>query len=112
MLDFKLQKQELTFKSRIVMGVTKFQGEVEGNVIDNCTVLVAANLNEESGNAMGFGIARVNFGTSVRFDEFRNLEFPCVLELAFATVTNSKGQTKDILKGWRVPKTGADSQKG
>lgn len=92
---------ELKYETRIVMGITRFKGEVEGSQIDSCSVLIAAPLNDTAGNAVGFGVAKIPYGESGNFDKFRNLRFPCEMECAFAQVTNATGKSKEILKDVR-----------
>lgn len=101
MVNFKEQVEQIFFQKKIVMGVTKFKGDIDGNQLDSCTVLVATPLNEQSGNAKGFGIAKVSYGTSLNFHDFAKFEFPCELELAFQTVTNASGKSKEILRAVR-----------
>lgn len=103
MLNFETQKTAITYQTKIVMGVTKFKGVVENNQIDTCTVLVAMPLDVDSGNAAGFGVAKVPFGDSTNFHKFAGINFPATLELAFATVTGSSGKSKDILKDFKHP---------
>lgn len=101
MFNFKEQAEQIFFQKKIVMGVTKFKGEIDGNTIDSCAVLIAAPLNDQGGNAKGFGIAKVAYGNSLNFHEFAKFEFPCELELAFQTVTNASGKTKEVLRAIR-----------
>lgn len=101
MLNFKEQAEQVFFHKKIVLGVTKFKGEIDGNELDSCTVLVATPLNEQTGNARGFGIAKVAYGTSMNFHDFAKFEFPCELELAFQTVTSASGKSKEILRAVR-----------
>lgn len=100
---------ELKYEPRIIMGITRFKGEIEGSSIDSCSVLIAAPLNDTSGNAVGFGVAKIGYGDSGNFDKFRNLRFPCEMECAFMQVTNASGKTKEILKDIRpIPVNKAD----
>lgn len=101
MFNFKEQAEQVVFYKKIVMGVTKFKGEIDGNVIDSCSVLFAAPLNDQSGNAKGFGIAKVAYGDSLNYNDFAKMEFPCEMELAFQTVTNANGKTREVLKAVR-----------
>lgn len=100
MFNFK-EQAELVFQKKIVMGVTKFKGEIDGNEIDSCTVLIATPLNDSTGNAKGFGVGKLQYGTSEDYRDFDKFEFPCELEMAFQTVTNSQGKTKQILRAIR-----------
>lgn len=101
MFNFKEQAEQVVFQKKIVMGVTKFKGEIDGNLIDSCSVLFAAPLNDSAGNAKGFGIAKVAYGDSLSFHDFAKVEFPCEMELAFQTVTNANGKTREVLKAVR-----------
>ena len=91
------RKTQLVYQNAIVMGVTKYQGEIDGNKIDNCNVLIATPLNDVQGNAKGFGVAKVAFGDSTMFKKFDSVELPCEMEVAYQSVTNANGQKKDIL---------------
>lgn len=101
MFNFKEQAEQIFFQKKIVMGVTKFKGEIDGNEIDSCSVLIVAPLNEQGGNSRGFGIAKVAYGSSLNFHEFSKFDFPCEMELAFQTVTNASGKTKEVLRAIR-----------
>ena len=81
---------DVQFTKRIVMGVTKFRDEIDGELVDTCNVLVAAPLDVDSGNAMGFGTAKIRFGESVNYQRF-------------VRVTNAGGRSKDVLKDFRIP---------
>lgn len=100
-LNFNAQA-ELTYQRKIVMGVTKFKGVIDGNNIDTCNVLIAAPLSDLSGNGKGFGIAKISFGVSDNFNKFVAVQFPCEMDLAFQTVTNPSGKQKEVLKDIRI----------
>ncbi|MDO4694174.1 MAG: hypothetical protein Q4A62_06055 [Eikenella sp.] len=95
--------QQPVFERAIIMGVTKFKGEIEGNTIDSCTVFKAAPFNDATGNALGLGLAKVRFGDSSNFDRFKGLSFPCELEIQLARVTNGSGKETVVIKDFRVP---------
>lgn len=101
MFNFKEQAEQVFFQKKIVMGVTRFKGEIDGNMIDSCAVLIAAPLNVQGGNALGFGVAKVAYGESLNFQDFVKCDFPCEMELAFQTVTSASGKTKEILRAVR-----------
>lgn len=103
MLDFKSQQTQLTYEERIVMGVTKFNDVIDGNQVDTTNVFFAVPFNAETGNAMGFGTAKVKFGTSQNFALFRGLEFPITLQVAFKSVTTGSGKQQTIMVDFRVP---------
>ena len=46
------QLNQQQYETAIIMGVTKFKGEIEGNQIDTCTIFRATPFNVESGNAV------------------------------------------------------------
>lgn len=91
------------FVTRIVMGVTRFNGEVEGQHIDSCNVLIVTSLDVASGNALGLGVAKVRFGDSSNFHRFVGLTFPCELDLLFTRVTNAGSKSKEVLFDFKVP---------
>lgn len=108
MINFE-KISELKYETRIVMGITRFKGEIEGSQIDSCSVLIAAPLNDTSGNAVGFGVAKIGYGDSSNYDKFRNLRFPCEMECALTQVTNASGKSKEVLKDLRpIPLNKAD----
>lgn len=74
MVNFAAQSQ-LVYERRIIMGLTKFKGTIEGTAMDTCNVLIALPLNDTSGNGVGFGVAKVPFGTSNNYDRYSRLEF-------------------------------------
>ena len=99
-MDFSKLQQPL-FERAIIMGVTRFKGEIDGSEIDSCTVFRAAPFNDASGNAMGLGLAKVRFGSSSNFDRFTGMTFPCELEIEFARVTNGSGKEILVMKDFR-----------
>ena len=40
-----------------LLGAKKFKGDIDGNKIDSCTVLVATQMPSQTGNAVGFTVA-------------------------------------------------------
>lgn len=95
--------QQPVYERAIIMGVTRFKGEIEGAQIDSCTVFRAAPFNDATGNALGLGLAKVRFGDSANFERFAGMKFPCELEIQLARVTNSSGKETVIMKDFRVP---------
>lgn len=100
-LNFNAQA-ELTYQRKIVMGVTRFKGEIDGNHIDSCSVLIAAPLSDNAGNGIGFGVAKISYGDSLNFNKFQHLTFPCEMELAFVQQTNASGKSREVLKDVRM----------
>lgn len=107
MLNFDQQREKLNYETRIVMGITKFKGTIDGSEIDSCSVLIAAPLDETTGNAKGFGVSKVSYGKSENYEPFRNLNFPCEMECAFVQTTNASGRSKETLKDIRPLKAKA-----
>ncbi len=99
-MNFNLDTQ--TYERAIVMGVTKFKGNIDGNDIDTCTVMIATKLNDETGNAIGLGLAKTKFGTADNFHRFSGLTFPCEVEIAFSKVTNGSGKSSMIMKDFKL----------
>lgn len=97
-------KPELVYQRKIVMGVSRYKGKIENNEIDTCSVLIAVPLADNGGgNAKGFGVSKISYGSSTNFLKFADLTFPCELELAFTTTTSSSGKSKDVLQDVRIP---------
>lgn len=101
-MDFNTLNQ-VKYEQAIIMGVTKFQGDIDGQKIDTCTVFVATKFNDETGNAAGFGVAKVKFGSSINFGRFANVQFPTGAEVLFERVTNGAGKQTSILKDVKLP---------
>lgn len=97
MLNFKQQQEQIIYQPRIVMGVTKFKDTIDGNEIDTTNVFIATPFNSEQGNAAGFGIAKVKFGSSANFNRLAFMEFPITLNIAFKTVTTGSGKSQTVM---------------
>lgn len=95
------QLNQQQYETAIIMGVTKFKGEIEGNQIDTCTIFRATPFNAESGNAVGVGLAKLRFGDSSNFEMFKNLKFPMEMELLIGRTTNSSGKETAVVKDVR-----------
>ena len=95
----QLNKQD--YETAIIMGVTKFKGEIEGSHVDTCTVFKATPFNAESGNAVGIGLAKLRFVDSSNFEMFKNLKFPMEMELLIGRTTNSSGKETAVVKDVR-----------
>lgn len=94
--------QQPSFERAIIMGVSKFKGEIEGSQIDSCTVFRASPFNDASGNAMGFGLGKLRFGDSSNFARFEGMKFPCEVEIQLSRVTNSSGKETIVMKDFRL----------
>lgn len=100
-IDFNSLSQA-NYERAIIMGVTKFSGEIEGQKIDSCTVFLATPFNTEQGNAVGLGVSKVRFGGSANFARFSALSFPLQAEVLFEKVVNGSGKQTSILKDVRL----------
>ncbi|WP_066568893.1 hypothetical protein [Snodgrassella sp. CFCC 13594] len=101
-MDFNSISQP-AYERAIIMGVTKFQGEIEGSKIDTCTVFIATKFNDETGNATGFGVAKIKFGSSINFGRFNGVQFPTNADVLFERTTNGAGKQTSILKDVKLP---------
>lgn len=110
-MDFNTLQQP-TYERAIIMGVTKFKGEIEGSAIDSCTVFRAAPFNDATGNALGLGLAKVRFGDSSNFERFKGMSFPCELDIQLSRVTNSSGKETVVMKDFRVITAAGDKKGG
>ena len=95
------QLNQQQYETAIIMGVTKFKGEIEGSNVDTWTVFKATPFKAESGNAVGIGLAKLRFGDSSNFEMFKNLKFPMEMELLIGRTTNSSGKETAVVKDVR-----------
>lgn len=80
-----------------VMGVKRFNGNIDGKAFDYCRVIVSTPLDASQGNALGSAATEYDFGGSKNFDRFKDLKFPFESELAVELVTNGKTQKLKML---------------
>ncbi|SPY05610.1 phage associated protein [Neisseria meningitidis] len=59
-----------------IVGVKKFNGQIEGKSFDYCRLIVATPLDSSQGNALGSSTTEYDFGGSANFEQFRNAQFP------------------------------------
>lgn len=104
MLNFKEQAEQLHYEKRIVMGAVPFKDTIDGKQIDVCNVFIAAPFDRERG-AIGFGTAKVGFGASQNIHRFEGVELPCLMEVAFHTITSGSGKSKTVIKDVRPVRT-------
>ncbi|MBP7810816.1 MAG: hypothetical protein KA006_00680 [Neisseria sp.] len=89
------QNQVVTYPATL-LGAKKFKGEIEGNRIDSCTVLVATAM-PSNGNTVGFTAASMKFGGSHNFQKLENLKFPCSVDITVAMTSTGRGQVPVLL---------------
>lgn len=78
------------------LGARQYKGEIEGNEIDSCTVLVVTPM-PSNGNAVGFTVASMKFGDSRNFEKLENLKFPCAVDVTVAMESTGKGLVPKLL---------------
>lgn len=78
-------------KMFLLMGAKRSKGVLESNgmAYDSTKLYVQTPL-ENNGNAVGFGVAEYNWGSSENFSKIANLPFPCYVELTLDLVSNGK----------------------
>jgi hypothetical protein len=74
-----------------LLGAKKFKGDIDGNKIDSCTVLVATQMPFQTGNAVGFTAANMRFGDSDNFKRLENLKFPIAVVITVEMTSTGKG---------------------
>jgi len=89
------QVQVTTYPATL-LGAKQFKGEIDGNKIDTCTVLVASPM-PANGNSVGFTAASMKFGESHNFDRLKNLKFPCSVNVTVSMESTGKGLVPKLL---------------
>ena len=84
------ETSQVTTYPATLLGAKQFKGEIDGNKIDSCTVLVASPM-PSNGNAVGFTAASMKFGDSHNFEKLKNLKFPCAGDVTVAMEFQVKG---------------------
>lgn len=79
-----------------VVGVKKFQGNIEGVSYDSTTVFVLMELDESRDAAKGKAAAEFKFGTSAEFDRLAQMRFPFRADVELEITTTGK-QTRQRL---------------
>ncbi|ELL15155.1 hypothetical protein NM69096_1516 [Neisseria meningitidis 69096] len=69
------ETSQVTTYPATLLGAKQFKGEIDGNKIDSCTVLVASPMSS-NGNAVGFTAASMKFGDSHNFEKLKTLNSP------------------------------------
>lgn len=80
-----------------IMGVKRFNGQIDGKTFDYCRVIVATPLDASQGNALGSSATEYDFGGSLNFEQFKNASFPFEANLTVELVTNGKSQKLKII---------------
>lgn len=80
-----------------IMGVKRFNGQIDGKTFDYCRVIVSTPLDSSQGNALGSSATEYDYGGSVNFEQFKSLSFPFEASLTVELVTNGKSQKLKIL---------------
>ncbi len=81
-----------------ILGAKRFKGTVEGTEYDFCKVLVATNMDESKGNAVGLTAAEYKFGTSENFERFKGFKFPLETELLAEMTSNGTVMTMNLIE--------------
>lgn len=89
--------KNMQVKSQLdVVGVKKFQGNIEGVAYDSTTVFVLMELDESRDAAKGKAAAEFKFGTSAEFDRLAQMRFPFRADVELEITTTGK-QTRQRL---------------
>ena len=88
-----------------IVGVKKFNGQIEGKNYDYCRLIVATPLDSSQGNALGSSTTEYDFGGSSNFEQFRNAQFPIEANLNVEIVTTGKTQKLKVI-GFQPVKKG------
>ena len=85
------QENQIVQYPATLLGAKKFKGDIDGNKIDSCTVLVATQMPTQMGNAVGFTAANMRFGDSDNFKRLENLKFPIAVVITVEMTSTGKG---------------------
>ena len=80
-----------------IMGVKRFNGQIDGKTFDYCRVIVATPLDASQGNALGSSANEYEYGASANFEQFKGYQFPMEAVLTVEIVTNGKTQKLKII---------------
>ena len=80
-----------------IMGVKRFNGQIDGKTFDYCRVIVSTPLDASQGNALGSSATEYDFGGSINFEQFKGVSFPLEATLTVELVTNGKSQKLKII---------------
>ena len=90
------EQSQVTTYSATLLGAKQFKGEIDGNKIDSCTVLVASPM-PANGNSVGFTAASMKFGDSHNFEKLKNLNKSRLLRFPTISVRGSTERSCDKL---------------
>lgn len=90
------ETSQVTTYPATLLGAKQFKGEIDGNKIDSCTVLVASPM-PSNGNAVGFTAASMKFGDSHNFEKLKNLKFPCAVDVTVAMESTGQRLSAEIV---------------
>lgn len=94
------EQLQVTQYPATLLGAKKFKGDIDGNKIDSCTVLVATPM-QGNGNSVGFNVASMKFGESDNFKKLETLKFPCAVVLTVEMTSTGKGLVP-VLRDFQV----------
>lgn len=95
------EQSQITQIQATLLGAKKFKGEIDGQKLDSCTVLVATPMPSQTGNAVGFTAASMKFGESDNFKRLENLKFPCAVLATVEMTSTGKGMVA-VLRDFQV----------
>lgn len=81
----------------VVVGAKAFRDQVEGKPYDTTTLYVQMELDSRNGNAKGFAVNEMKWGTSDNFHSIKHNEFPLQCELEIELVTTGKAHKQVVL---------------
>ena len=90
------QNQTMTYPATL-LGAKKFKGDIDGNHIDSCSLLVATPLPSQSGNSVGFTAATMKFGSSQNFERVAGLSYPVEVNLTVEMTSTGKGMVPVVM---------------
>ena len=83
----------MKFTSQVkVLGMRKFNDQIEGKVYNFTKMFIETDLDDSSGNALGFAASEYPIGDDSEFDKYKHLPFPFMAEATIEIVTNGKIQ--------------------
>ena len=83
----------MKFTSQVkVLGMRKFNDEIEGKSYNFTKVFVETDLDDSSGNAIGFASSEYPIGDASEFEKYKHLPYPFMADATIEIVTNGKIQ--------------------
>lgn len=90
------EQSQITQLKVTLLGAKKFKGDIEGNFVDTCTVLVATPMPSQSGNAVGFTASSMKFGDSENYKRVENLRYPVLVIATIEMTSTGKGMNAQL----------------